>query len=211
LLSRLRPLVPSKATIAMITGGLALFVAVGGTGYAKTIVHLIDGRSIKKGSIQLDRLSRQTRASLKGAKGARGLPGEPGLDGLDGQDGLDGEPGPAGDQGPPGGPGPPGKNAAAGTVVRWQFPSQVNPSSNGSNAVTCHAGEVAVGGGGYLGDSTPGAAIYSSIPTLNGQPMGPTNPSSALGVAANGWRVDAHNSSGSPRFLAAEVLCAPGA
>ena len=131
------------------------------------------------------------------------------MDGLDGEQGPQGDPGPPGDQGDPG---PPGKNAAAGTVVRWNFPSLVNGGANGSNTVTCQAGEVAVGGGGYLGDSAPaaGAAIYSSVPTLNGQPMGPTNPSKAFGAAANGWRVEAHNSSTSRQYLSAEVLCAPG-
>jgi hypothetical protein len=88
--ARLRSLIPSRATIGMVTGSLALFIAVGGVGYAKKAVHLLSGSQIKKGSIQLDRLSPAARRSLKGQTGRAGL------------NGLAGSKGDKGDTGPPG-------------------------------------------------------------------------------------------------------------
>lgn len=81
---------------AMVVGLIALFFAVGGVGYAKKVIHLIDGSKIKKGSIQLDRLSGRARAALKGNRGPRGFQG------LQGGQGPKGDPGAKGDPGPPG-------------------------------------------------------------------------------------------------------------
>ena len=73
--SRLRRHVPSRATVAMVTGCLALFFAVGGVGFAKKAVHLVDGHTIKRGTIELDRLSKQAKTGLKGAQGDPGPTG----------------------------------------------------------------------------------------------------------------------------------------
>lgn len=69
---------------AMVVGLVALFFALGGVGYAKKVVHLIDGSTIKKGTIQVDRLTRKARAALKGN---RGLPGTQGPQGPKGETG----------------------------------------------------------------------------------------------------------------------------
>jgi hypothetical protein len=73
---------------AMVVSLLALFFALGGVGYAKSVVHLISGSTIKKGSIQVDRLSGKARAALKGNKGPQGLSGPQGIQGIPGLSGA---------------------------------------------------------------------------------------------------------------------------
>jgi hypothetical protein len=87
---------------AMVVALVALFVSLGGLGYAKQIVHLIDGSQIKKGTIEADRLTKKARSTLRGQTGPRGPGGGPR--------------GPRGDQGPPGPRGAPGP---AGSVVAY--------------------------------------------------------------------------------------------
>jgi hypothetical protein len=76
---------------------LALFFAVGGVGYAKKIVHLLDGSTIKKGTIQADRLTSTARRTLKGNQGP---PGNQGAQGIQGNQGAQGLQGLTGDTGP---------------------------------------------------------------------------------------------------------------
>jgi hypothetical protein len=76
---------------------LALFFAVGGVGYAKKIVHLVDGSTIKKGTIQADRLSSTAQRALKGNQGPVGNQGAQGIQGNQGAQGLQGL---TGDTGP---------------------------------------------------------------------------------------------------------------
>lgn len=63
---------------AMCVALIALFVALGGVGYAKTVVHFISGSTIKRGSIRADRLTRGARATLKGNQGPQGPQGPKG-------------------------------------------------------------------------------------------------------------------------------------
>jgi hypothetical protein len=59
----------------MVVSLIALFFALGGVGYAKKVVHLINGSTITKGSIQVDRLSSRARAALTGSRGLQGAQG----------------------------------------------------------------------------------------------------------------------------------------
>jgi trimeric autotransporter adhesin len=63
---------------AMVIALLALFFSVGGLGYARQVVRLINGHQIKKGTIDANRLSRAARASLKGNAGPNGAQGPKG-------------------------------------------------------------------------------------------------------------------------------------
>ncbi len=85
----------------MVVSLIALFFALGGVGYAKKVIHLINGSTIKKGSIQLDRLSGTARAALKGNRGLQGVQGPQGGQGPKGDPGTKGDPGAKGDPGPP--------------------------------------------------------------------------------------------------------------
>jgi hypothetical protein len=104
----MRNLIRRRPSPAMLIAMLALFIALGGTGYAKKAVRLITGSEIAKGTIQVDRLSAQARAALKGNGGVQGLTGSPGPQGLKGDpggQGLKGDPGGQGLKGDPGGQG----------------------------------------------------------------------------------------------------------
>src|ERR1700722_20037255 len=81
---------------AMLVALLALFLSLGGLGYAGQVVNLIDGHQIKKGTIEADRLSKKARATLKGRSGPRGPRGAKGSPGARGATGAGGAAGPAG-------------------------------------------------------------------------------------------------------------------
>ena len=53
----------SSGAIGCALGALALFIALGGPTYA---ANLINGKSIKKGTIEADRLTAKARTSLRG-------------------------------------------------------------------------------------------------------------------------------------------------
>jgi len=103
-----------KTTIAPITRAagrhslavLALFVALGGTGYAAAN-HLmarntVGSAQVINGSLQKKDLSKKALTALKGARGARGLRGPVGAAGIQGAPGTMGSPGAMGAQGQPG-------------------------------------------------------------------------------------------------------------
>jgi hypothetical protein len=85
--------VRSRLTFANLISCLALFVALGGASYAATQLpkNSIGSKQIKKGSIQLNDLSKGARSHLAGAVGARGPVG---------QAGHTGQAGPVGPAGP---------------------------------------------------------------------------------------------------------------
>jgi hypothetical protein len=58
--SKLRPRRPSLGAVSAVLSCLALFFALGGVGYAKKVVKLIDGSTIKKRTISGDRLRNDT-------------------------------------------------------------------------------------------------------------------------------------------------------
>jgi hypothetical protein len=102
---------PRPTSIALVLSGLALFFSLGGVGLARSVAHLIDGHSIRTGSIPLNRLSASARRSLQGHTGKTGSAGPQGAQGLQGPQGaqgLQGPPGSGGSQGPIGPTGPTG-------------------------------------------------------------------------------------------------------
>jgi hypothetical protein len=124
----------------MVTGCLALFLALGGAGYAKRLVQLIDGSTIKKGTIQADRLSRTAQAILRGHTGPRGRTGPIGPQGVPGGRGPQGLLGAPGVKGDPGDTGPPGPTAA-GVSSLGAFPAATATGTihSGSASVTTSA------------------------------------------------------------------------
>lgn len=110
-----------RLSYANVTATLALFVALGGSGYAASRIHgddiaprTITGKHLKKGTVTGKELARAAVTAAKLAPGLRAqLPGA-GDDGFEAEPlpGLDGLPGPPGDPGEPGEPGPPGTSCA---------------------------------------------------------------------------------------------------
>lgn len=93
-----------RLTYANVVASLALFVALGGTGYAA--VQLAPGSvgtaQLKRGAVTGVKISARTRRALRGkrgptgqagARGSAGVPGPAGADGHSGTNGVNGQPG----------------------------------------------------------------------------------------------------------------------
>jgi hypothetical protein len=99
-------------TYANVAATLALILALGGTSYAAVT---INGASIQRKSIPLDRLKGSLPAGKRGATGARGAAGLQGVIGAIGAQGLPGAPGMNGGLGERGIRGPKGDQGLVGT------------------------------------------------------------------------------------------------
>jgi hypothetical protein len=105
---------------------LALFVALGGTGYAAAnqlvARNSVGSAQVINGSLQKADLSKKAFAALEGAPGPRGLSGATGPAGIPGLQGPKGDTGAPGAQGQPGATGPQGP---AGPALVRSAPSPV--------------------------------------------------------------------------------------
>ena len=109
-----------RPTPSMLIALIALFVALGGTGYAAFQIpsNSISSRHVINGSLQKVDLSKKTVAALRGHVGPRGLRGEVGPSG---QQGATGPQGPKGDKGATGDPWPYNNVLPSGKTVRGVF------------------------------------------------------------------------------------------
>ena len=113
---------PSPATMISL---VALFVALGGTGYAAVALapkNTVGSAQVINGSLQKVDLSRRAVTALKGNRGPRGFTGAAGAAGAAGAIGATGETGAAGARGPGGATGATGAAGAtgpAGTAVAF--------------------------------------------------------------------------------------------
>jgi hypothetical protein len=100
-MSRIR----GKLTYANVIATLALFVALGGAGYAavKLPKNSVGAKQLKAGAVTPTKLAKATTASLLGARGPIGPQGQ---QGAQGPQGVPGTPGPKGAPGEPGPQGP---------------------------------------------------------------------------------------------------------
>ena len=102
---------------ANVMSTLAVFIALGGTGYAAIT---ITGKNIKDGSVTGSDIKKRTLKRTHFAAGQ--LPkGDKGDTGLPGAKGADGAPGAAGAPGAPGSPGVPGSPAASMIAARAEL------------------------------------------------------------------------------------------
>ena len=110
---------PRRLSYANVTATLALFVALGGSGYAAAKIRgndiaprTITAKNVKRGTLTGKELSRGAVTAAKLSPGLRAqLPSDDGFGpGDEPLPGLDGPPGPPGD---PGEPGPPGTGGCA--------------------------------------------------------------------------------------------------
>lgn len=136
---------------------LALLVA-GATGDAlvgdaySAAKRLISGKSIKKGSIQADRLSPAARRALKGAQGPTGPAGAAGAKGADGAPGAKGDPGPTGPAG-----------AAPSGATTISIPAHGLASINADDGVAVHR---------FLDSlSLRKAAVQDNVPFIHQLPL----------------------------------------
>ena len=93
-----------RLTYANVIATLALFVALGGVGYAATQLpkNSVGTNQLKKEAVTPVKLSQASKSALTGAAGPVGPSGPTGAPGAPGERGLQGERGEKGDRGPEG-------------------------------------------------------------------------------------------------------------
>ncbi len=136
---------------AMVVACIALFGAMGGTGYAAT--NLVTGQT-----------QATTSKAKKGPRGKQGPQGPAGAQGPQGPAGLKGDKGEKGATGQTGPSGVPGLHKVTNT-------ESIGANTTGTVIVECPAGELATGGGSFDGGVST-AVIYQSAPTLTSPATG---------------------------------------
>jgi len=160
-----------KPSPAMVVALVALFVALGGTGTAATL--LVTSKQIKDGTIQVRDMSRQATRSLRGAQGPVGAEGPPGPAGPQG---------PQGNQGPVGPAGPAGRSAT--DIYTRTFDSAAEAGGGSFVNLFCGPNEVALSGG-VRTDSVFGV-VFDQYPIM-ATPDGGARPA-VHGEKPQGWR-----------------------
>ena len=106
----------SKLTYANVMATIAVFVALGGVGYAATRLprNSVGTKQIRKSAVTPAKLSKKAKARLQGPAGPEGPRGADGARGPAGQQGQRGLQGPAGDRGAQGPQGEKGERGEKG-------------------------------------------------------------------------------------------------
>jgi hypothetical protein len=188
----------------MVVSLIALFVALGGTGYAAATIgsaqiknNSIKSADIKNGAVKGTDVRDGSLAATDFARGA--LPA--GAQGARGPAGPAGPGGPAGPAGPRGADGPRGERGAPGTdaanriVVRQSDPVSIPAGQAASVTASCQVGERATGGGG-TNFAEKLVLMMQSYPS-------PTN----TGSTPNQWSVHFSNTATSARTVHAYAVC----
>lgn len=195
-----------RPTPSMLIALIALFVALGGTGYAAFQIpsNSISSRHVINGSLQKVDLSKKTLAALRGHVGPRGLRGEVGPTGSQGATGPQGPKGDKGDRGDRGPKGDKGDDASVG-ISHWSVGGTVpaaSPGLPGSVEIEadCQApGQYAISGGYTAGSYKGGVTTYLNRNTA-GAPGTP--------AYAKGWIVGFTNTTDQPQSVRTWVVCA---
>ena len=177
-----------KPSPAMVVALVALFVALGGTGTAATLI--VTSKQIKDGTIQLRDMSPQATRSLRGRQGPAG---------------AEGPPGPAGPQGPQGNQGPAGPTGHSATDVYTRTFDSLAQAGGGSFVnLFCGPNEVALTGG-VRTDSVFGV-VFDKYPIM-ATPVGGARPA-VFGEKPQGWRIGVSTKTNSTQVpYTAYVVC----
>jgi hypothetical protein len=169
---------------AFVVASVALFVGLGGGAYAATELpsRSVGARQLRTGAVTSTAVR---NGSLRATDFAPGqLPA--GQKGQQGPQGLRGAQGPKGDRGPAG---------IAGTVVRVSA-GMVSANSLAAMTVTCHSGEVALGGGVSIGTGGNDAWTQDSRPDIEND------------GTAFGWSAIVGNPTGTNLAFKVYAICA---
>jgi len=117
----------SKLTYANVMATIAVFVALGGVGYAATRLprNSVGTKQIRRAAVTPAKLSKAAKSKLvgpagpEGPRGAAGPQGSRGAQGAAGEKGAPGRPGDQGEQGRPGEKGERGPAGDPGTARAW--------------------------------------------------------------------------------------------
>jgi hypothetical protein len=131
----------SRLNYANVAASLALFVALGGTGYAALNLprDSVGARELRAGAVRHEELSRNAVRSNNVSDGSLGLHdlSSTAREALTGQRGPAGERGAPGAAGIQGSPGPPGQNA----IALWALVDSFGGKAGGTAISTSHAAE----------------------------------------------------------------------
>jgi hypothetical protein len=183
-----------RFTYSNVAATLALFLALGGTSYAALTITgsnvrngTLTGSDIKDSSLQ----SKDVKNSSLLAKDFKSgeLPAGP-----------QGDPGPQGPQGEPGAPGAPG----ATNVVARRTNVVIADGAQDDATASCQAGEVAVGGGASITDSS----VPNTTAVVWDTPLEADESLPEAGETATQWQALGVNASGSAQIMAVVALCA---
>jgi hypothetical protein len=174
-------------TFANVISVLALFLALGGTGYAalKLPKNSVGAKQIKRNAINSAKVRNRSLKVVDFGPGQLPV-------GAAGPTGATGRTGPTGPRGPAGTNGTNGTNGTFGSVTT-QFEQAASDLANGANGnydVYCPAGQVGIGGGGR-GDDT---LSEETIITNTRPAISSSNPEPPLaGQGFKGWRITVVN------------------
>jgi hypothetical protein len=199
----------SRVSSAHVIALIALFVALGGTGYAavKLPKNSVGASQIRTNGVGSSEVKNGSlgKADFKASDlpvGATGAPGAQGAQGLKGDKGNPGTDGTNGTDGTDGTDGAPGTVGAA-TTVFFQAPADLADGANMSYGAFCPAGKQAISGGGR-GDNT---LSEQTIITNTRPAISSTNTEPPLaGQGFTGWRITIVNPvGGDPTGIRPEV------
>jgi collagen triple helix repeat protein len=180
-----------KPSPAMVVALVALFVALGGTATAATL--LVTSQQIKDRTIQVRDISPQALRALRGRQGPVGAEGPPGPAGPQG---------PQGNQGPVGPAGPAGRSAT--DVYTRTFDSVAEAGGGSFVNLFCGPNEVALTGG-VRTDSVFGVVFdkYPIMATADGGARPAVH-----GEKPQGWRIGVSTKTNSTQvFYTAYAVC----
>ena len=187
-----------RPSASMAVACLALFVALGGVGYAAATIDSADivnntvaSKDIKNRGIATKDISRRTVRALRGQTGPQGPQGPQGVQGIQGVQGAKGDSG------------------ATSIIAREAVVQNVGINNFGDATAQCQAGERLVGGGGgfTVNDTLDYGNLHTETATRLSSPVTASEDAPGPDSAPTGWRFTAQNT-GATRDLHVYALCA---
>ena len=181
---------------AFVIACLALFVALGGTGYAafKLPKNTVGTKQLKKGAVRNSDIAANAVTGPKVKAGS--------LDSSDFKAGtlL---------QGPPGTNGTNGVNGAANVTYRTFLANTAGANTLGEAGATCNAGEKLIGGGGgWVDNANPPTQYVLSGTVSDSSPATAGDAPIAEGATPGEWHVSGKNTTGVSARMFAYAVCA---
>jgi hypothetical protein len=192
----------ARLSFANVMSVIAVFIALGGTGYAavKLPKNSVGSKELKSNAVSSSKVKNGslTKSDFRasdlpvGPAGAQGAQGPQGLQGLKGDPGTNGTNGTNGANGADGADGAPGTVGAA-TTVFFQAPADLADGNNMSYGAFCPAGKQAIAGGGRGDDTLSEQTILTNTrPAISSSNTEPP----LAGQGFKGWRITVVNPTG---------------
>jgi hypothetical protein len=209
----MRRLVRHRPSPAMVVALIALFVTLGGVGYAAVTLprNSVGAAQLKKGAVTPPKVAKKTIALFRGQRGPRGAAGDRGPQGAQGPQGPVGAQGPsgaAGPAGPSGSAGPAGPTGPAGAPATTLFAAVF---ADGALEPTQASGVVSAA------RLAPGTGVYEVIFNQNVRAcaytatIGDPNPGGAAGNGSENGEISITGRNGNVNGVLVETYASSGA